>query len=39
VNLSMARRNADIVVKTRSVYPFWDELAGDLNIGQAATGV
>jgi arabinogalactan endo-1,4-beta-galactosidase len=39
VNPSMTRRKADIVVKTRGVYPFWDKPAGDLTTGQAATGV
>lgn len=37
MNSPMNRRNVEIVVKTRSVSSLWDEPAGSLVTGRAAT--
>lgn len=39
MNPPMNRRNVEIVVKTRGVSSLWDEPAGSLMTGRAATGV
>ncbi|SDD33745.1 hypothetical protein SAMN05216337_101046 [Bradyrhizobium brasilense] len=39
MNPPMNRRNVEIVVKTRGVSSLWDEPAGGLMTGRAATGV
>ncbi|MGY4496119.1 hypothetical protein [Bradyrhizobium sp. Leo170] len=39
MNPPMKRRNVEIVVKTRGVSSLWDQSAGSLMIGRAATGV
>jgi hypothetical protein len=39
MNPPMNRRNVEIVVETRGVSSFWDQSAGSLKTGRAATGV
>ena len=39
MNPPMKRRNVEIVVKTRGVSSLWDQSAGSLRTGRAATGV
>ena len=39
MNPPMNRRNVEIVVKTRGVSSLWDQSAGSLMTGRAATGV
>jgi len=39
MNLPMKRRNVESVVKTRGVSSLWDQPAGCLMTGRAATGV
>jgi hypothetical protein len=39
MNPPMNRRNVEIGVETRGVSSFWDQSAGSLMIGRAATGV
>jgi hypothetical protein len=39
MNPPMNRRNVEIVVETRGVSSLWDQSAGSLMTGRAATGV
>lgn len=39
MNPPMNRRNVEIVVETRGVSSLWDQPAGGLKTGRAATGV
>ncbi len=38
MNPPMNRRNVEIVVETRGVSSLWDQSAGSLKTGRAATG-